>query len=71
MSRLAAIGHASRLARAGFVMAREGAFVDVDPQTLPPLARAPLALANLLARRGASGLGGCLRFASEDGASGA
>jgi ubiquinone biosynthesis protein len=52
------LGHCARLARAGFVLAREGAFVDVDPQILPPLARAPLALANLLARRGANGLGG-------------
>jgi len=58
LSRLAAIGHASRLARAGFVLAREGAFVGVDPLSLPPLARAPLALANLLARRGAQGLSG-------------
>ncbi len=56
MSRLAAIGHVSRLARAGLVLAREGAFVGVDPLTLPPLARAPLALLNLLARRGARGL---------------
>ncbi|HYA73084.1 MAG TPA: AarF/UbiB family protein, partial [Roseiarcus sp.] len=56
MSRLAAIGHVSRLARAGLVLAREGAFVGVDPLTLPPLARAPLALANLLARRGVRGL---------------
>jgi ubiquinone biosynthesis protein len=56
LSRLAAIGHVSRLARAGLVLAREGAFVGVDPLTLPPLARAPLALANLLARRGARGL---------------
>jgi len=40
------------------VLAREGAFVDIDPQILPPLARAPLALANLLARRGAKGLDG-------------
>ncbi len=58
MSGLAAIGHVSRLARAGFVLAREGAFVGVDPQTLPPLARAPLALANLIARRDAHGLSG-------------
>jgi len=58
LSRLAAIGHASRLARAGFVLAREGAFVGVDPLTLPPLARPPLAIANLLARRGARGLAG-------------
>jgi ubiquinone biosynthesis protein len=51
-----AIGHAVRLARAGFVLAREGAFVGIDPLTLPPLARAPLALANLLARPGSHGL---------------
>ncbi|MFZ1963487.1 MAG: 2-polyprenylphenol 6-hydroxylase [Roseiarcus sp.] len=55
---LAAIGHVSRLARAGFVLAREGAFLSVDPAALPPLARALLALANLLARRGAGGLDG-------------
>ncbi len=58
MSRLAAIGHVSRLARAGFVLAREGTFVGVDSLMLPPLARPPLALANLLARRGARGLSG-------------
>ncbi|MGD1015292.1 MAG: 2-polyprenylphenol 6-hydroxylase [Roseiarcus sp.] len=55
---LAAIGHVSRLARAGFVLAREGAFLGVDPAAAPPLARALLALANLMARRGAGGLGG-------------
>jgi len=58
LSRLAAIGHVSRLARAGFVLAREGTFVGVDSLMLPPLARPPLALANLLARRGAHGLSG-------------
>jgi len=52
------LGHCARLVRAGFVLAREGAFVDVDPQILPPLARAPLALANLLARPGSKGFGG-------------
>ena len=56
MFSLSAIGHVARLARAGFVLAREGAFAGVDPLTLPPLARAPLALANLLARPGARGL---------------
>ena len=56
MFSLSAIGHVARLARAGFVLAREGAFAGVDPLTLPPLARAPLALANLLARPGAQGL---------------
>jgi ubiquinone biosynthesis protein len=55
---LAAIGHLTRMARAGFVLAREGAFVGIDPLTLPPLARAPLALANLIARPGAHGLSG-------------
>ncbi|MGO9768673.1 MAG: 2-polyprenylphenol 6-hydroxylase [Roseiarcus sp.] len=39
-------------------MAREGTFVGVDSLMLPPLARPPLALANLLARRGARGLSG-------------
>ena len=58
MSSLAAIGHTTRLARAGFTLARGGAFVGVDPQALPPLARTALALANLLARRGAEGFGG-------------
>jgi ubiquinone biosynthesis protein len=58
LSILAAIGHVSRLARAGFVLARVGAFLGVDPAALPPLARALLALANLLARRGAGGLDG-------------
>ena len=56
MLSLAALGHVVRLARAGFVLAREGAFAGIDPLTLPPLARAPLALANLLARPGVSGL---------------
>jgi ubiquinone biosynthesis protein len=58
VSILAATGHVSRLARAGFVLAREGAFLGVDPAAAPPLARALLALANLLARRGAGGLDG-------------
>jgi ubiquinone biosynthesis protein len=57
LASLADIGHVARLARAGFVLAREGAFGGIDPLTLPPLARAPLALANLLARPGARGLG--------------
>jgi len=54
----ATIGHCARLTKAGFVLAREGAFVDLDPTLLPPLARAPLALANLIARRGVRGLTG-------------
>jgi ubiquinone biosynthesis protein len=61
MSILAAVGHGLRLARAGFVFAREGAFVDVDPTLVPPGARLPLALANLIARRGVKGLAGLSR----------
>jgi ubiquinone biosynthesis protein len=46
-----AIGHILRLMRAGFVLAREGVFAKVDPFALPSAARAPLALARLIARR--------------------
>ena len=56
MAFFAAIGHSLRLARAGFVMAREGVFSHVDPALAPPAARAPLALARLIARRNGSGL---------------
>ncbi|ACB96476.1 2-polyprenylphenol 6-hydroxylase [Beijerinckia indica] len=41
-----------RLARAGFVLAREGVFIAVDPVLLPPPARLPLALSKLIARKG-------------------
>src|SRR5271157_2714679 len=61
MSILAAFGHCLRLARAGFVFAREGAFVGVDPMLLPPVARLPLALANLIAKRNVEGLSGLSR----------
>ena len=56
MAVAASFGHILRLARAGFVLAREGAFVGVDPRALPPLARPALAAANLLARRDVTGL---------------
>ena len=49
---LRAIGHAARLARAGFVMAREGTFVGLE-DAAPPSARLALRFANLVARRGA------------------
>ncbi len=52
------LGHAIRLARAGFVLAREGAFVGIDARALPDAARLPLTLANLIARRGVSGAAG-------------
>jgi len=58
LPRLTNLGHVFRLTRAGFVLAREGAFVDLDPSTLPPFARLPLFLANLLARGGTHGFGG-------------
>jgi ubiquinone biosynthesis protein len=51
LSALFALGHCVRLARAGFVLSREGVFVGVDPLLLPPLARPPLAFANFIARR--------------------
>ncbi len=50
---LGALGHITRLAHAGWVLAREGVFIDVDPGILPPAARVPLGFAKLLARRNA------------------
>jgi ubiquinone biosynthesis protein len=61
MSVIAAFGHSMRLARAGFVFAREGAFAGVDPALLPPVARLPLALANLIAKPNVEGLSGLSR----------
>jgi ubiquinone biosynthesis protein len=40
-----------RLARAGYILAREGVFVSIDPQLAPPVAALPLRLANLIARK--------------------
>jgi ubiquinone biosynthesis protein len=57
----AAFGHSLRLARAGFVFAREGAFVGVDPTFTPPVARLPLAFANLISKRDVKGLTGLSR----------
>lgn len=50
---LRALGHIVRLTHAGWVLAREGVFIDVDPGILPPAARVPLSLAKLLSRRNA------------------
>ena len=58
---LSSLGHISRLTRAAFVFAREGAFVGVDPFPLPPVLRPPLALANLIAKRDGDGLAGLSR----------
>ena len=52
MGALTFFGHAIRLTRAGFVLAREGAFVDIDARALPDAAQLPMALAKLIARRG-------------------
>ena len=52
----ASVGHCFRLARAGYVMAREGVFAKVDAALAPPGAALPLALARLIARRDASGV---------------
>ena len=49
MNPLATIGHLARLARAGFVMAREGVFAGVDVVALPRIAR-------LVQRRQSGGL---------------
>lgn len=58
MAFLATLVHLRRLARAGFVLAREGVFKDIDSSLLPPELRPALALAKLIARRGASGADG-------------
>jgi ubiquinone biosynthesis protein len=47
---ISALAHLSRLARAGFVLAREGVFGLIDPQPLPLPARGALALARLIER---------------------
>ena len=48
---IASLYHLLRLAKAGFVLAREGVFANLDPQLVPPAARLPLALARLITRR--------------------
>jgi ubiquinone biosynthesis protein len=58
---LSSLGHSLRLARAAYVFAREGAFLGVDPALLPPVARLPLGLANLIAKRNVDGLTGLSR----------
>jgi ubiquinone biosynthesis protein len=51
MGPFGAIGSIQRMARAGWVLAREGVFAGVDPTLPPPEARPLLALGKLLARR--------------------
>ncbi|WP_406855915.1 2-polyprenylphenol 6-hydroxylase [Alsobacter sp. KACC 23698] len=50
---LTSIVHLIRLARVGFVLAREGAFALVDPAELPPAAKPALWAARLIERPGA------------------
>jgi ubiquinone biosynthesis protein len=50
---ISALTHAARLARAGYVFAREGVFGVVDPALVPPQGRLALRLARLIERRGA------------------
>lgn len=50
---IGSVVHIARMARAGFVLAREGALALVDPSVLPPLPRLGLKLARLIERRDA------------------
>jgi ubiquinone biosynthesis protein len=59
---IGAIAHLARLARAGFVFAREGVLALIDPAPLPAAARAGLGLARLLERR--RGGGAAVRLAA-------
>jgi ubiquinone biosynthesis protein len=59
---LSALVHLFRLARAGFVFAREGVFALADPVMLPPAARPLLRIARLIERRGAGS--GAVRLAN-------
>jgi ubiquinone biosynthesis protein len=51
---ITAISHFARLARAGFVFAREGVFALVDPTQVPVPARTAIRIARLFERRGAA-----------------
>ena len=50
---ISALTHIARLARAGFVFAREGVFGVVDPSLVPPPGPIALKLARLVERHGA------------------
>src|SRR3984957_11975532 len=50
---ISAITHIARLARAGFVFAREGVFGVVDPSLVPPPGQLALRIARLVERPGA------------------
>lgn len=44
------LGHLPRLARAGYILAREGVFANLDPDLLPPAAAPLVRFANLFTR---------------------
>ena len=50
---ISAFTHIARLARAGFVFAREGVFGVIDPALVPPPGQLALKMARLVERRGA------------------
>src|SRR5206468_10795682 len=50
---ISALSHVARLARAGFVFAREGVFGVVDPSLVPPPGQLALRIARLIERPGA------------------
>ena len=54
------VGHFYRLARAGYIMAREGVFALVDPALLPPAAAPLVRVANLFAGGKRDGAGKAL-----------
>ena len=51
---ISALTHTLRLARAGYVFAREGVFGFADPLTMPPQAQFAVRMARLIERRGAA-----------------
>ena len=50
---ISALTHIARLARAGFVFAREGVFGVIDPMLVPPPGQLAIKMARLVERRGA------------------
>ena len=57
---LLGVGHFYRLARAGYILAREGVFASLDPNLAPPAAAPLLRVANLFARHDHGGTGQAL-----------
>jgi ubiquinone biosynthesis protein len=51
---ISGIAHLSRLARAGYVLAREGVFAQVDTKPMPPMGRLAVRLARLVERQSAA-----------------